>query len=497
MTMQRSSGILLHISSLPSPYGIGNLGKEAYRFADFLEKAGQKYWQILPTNPTGFGDSPYQALSAFAGNYYFIDPDWLVQRGWLPEKALQKDGWGEDASKTDFAVLFEKRTALLRQAYCGFRKAAPEDFAAFCAKERDWLEDYCLFRALKTEFQNRPWDEWEKPIRFREEKAMSHYRETLSEEVDFHRFLQYCFFTEWASLRGYLKEKGISVIGDIPIYVPFDSADVWSHPEGFQLNAARKPKVIAGCPPDAFNRSGQYWGHPIYDWDAMEQDGFSWWKARVGAAARLYDVIRIDHFRGIESYWSIPARNKTAKCGAWIPGPGKKLVDALTQTFPETQFIAEDLGFLTENVRELVRQSGFPGMKVLQFAFDGHMANEYLPHHYSENCICYSGSHDTDTLAHYLSTLPWQDDAFLHSYCGASGKEDLRLKLLEIGMQSRAVLFIAPMQDYLALDGSARMNEPGKALATNWRWRMLPGAATDRLAADIRQMTGQAGRLLP
>ena len=494
MKRERSSGILLHISSLPSPYGIGNLGEEAYGFVDFLKKAGQKFWQILPTNPTGFGDSPYQAFSAFAGNHYFIDPEDLVQEGWLTAAELQGD-WGSDPNLVDFGIQFEKKTALLRKAYARFRKKKPEDFKPFCKKEAAWLEDYCLFRALKTEFCGAPWQNWKEDLKFRRPEALKAYRRKLAGELGFHRFLQYCFFRQWQRLLAYAHENGVQIIGDIPIYVPLDSADVWANPDNFQLTKSLKPKVVAGCPPDAFSRDGQFWGHPIYDWEKIEKDGFAWWMQRIGAAARLYDVIRIDHFRGIESYWSIPGRNKTARMGQWVPGPGIKLVEKIRRTFPETAFIAEDLGFLTPDVHKLVKDSGFPGMKVLAFAFDSGTGNEYLPHHYTENCVCYTGTHDNDTLQSFLDTRTREQMEFMEEYLDIRQGDDRRLAVLTAGMASKADLFVAIMQDWLGLEGWARMNEPGKANGANWRWRMLPGAATDELAVQIRDMTEEAERI--
>lgn len=493
MKTTRSSGILLHISSLPSPYGIGDLGREAYKFIDFLKKAGQTFWQILPTNPTSYGDSPYQALSTFAGNHYFIDVEELVGLGWLTWEELQEN-WGDNPAMVDYGIQFEKKTALLRKAYDRFGVAVPDNFAEFCKKESKWLEDYCLFRAIKSHFGGKAWQEWEDGLKFREEKALDKYRKKLAKEMDFHRFLQYCFFAQWKKLQDYAHANGIKIIGDVPIYVPLDSVDVWANPEKFQLTKNLKPKVIAGCPPDVFNRDGQYWGHPIYDWDYMEKNQFAWWVDRIGGAARLYDVIRIDHFRGIESYFSIPGRNKTARVGRWIPGPGMKLVKMLQKNFPETEFIAEDLGFLTDDVRKLVIDSGFPGMKVLEFAFDDDTTNEYLPHHYIKNCVCYTGTHDNDTLAHWIETRTEEQLDFIREYLGLREDDDLRVALLETGMQSDAVWFVALMQDWLNLDGSARMNEPGKALPTNWRWRMLPGAATDELAAWILEMTNEGER---
>ena len=491
--MKRSSGVLLHISSLPSPYGIGNLGQAARDFVDFLAKAGQSWWQILPTTPTGYGDSPYQSASTFAGNPYFIDPDRLVEEGLLTPEELDLD-WGSDESCTDYGRLYEQRLPVLRKA---FDRAKPSpELDAFCRENSQWLDDYALFMAVKASFGGAPWLAWDADIRLRRPQALNRYSRELDEEIRFHKWLQYLFSVQWKALRAYAAQKGIQIIGDIPIYVPMDSADVWSAPENFQLGRTRQPRVVAGCPPDAFNRTGQYWGNPIYDWENMKADGFSWWLRRLDAAISQFDMVRIDHFRGIESYWSIPARHKTARYGKWVPGPGMALIDAARQAFPNGSFIAEDLGFLTPQVHELVRQSGFPGMKVLQFAFDGQDTNPYLPHTYGENCVCYTGTHDNPPLR------GWYEDAkktdldrdFAAKYMGLAQGEDFCNAVIRLGMESNAQLFICQMQDYLELGSVARMNEPGVRKPQNWCWRMKPGAADDALAGKIASLTKSSGR---
>ena len=343
--MERSSGILLHITSLPSKYGIGNLGKEAYAFVDFLKQAGQKYWQILPLCPPGYGDSPYQGFSTFAGNPYLIDPEQLVECGWLRQEVLDSVEWSQQDDQVDFRKMYDERLHMLQAAFHGFREDVPADFAAFTEQEASWLPEYALFMAIKAHFDDRPWLEWPADIRLHQPQALAHYRELLALDVQFHCFLQYVFHEQWQKLRAYAHENGVKIIGDVPIYVPLDSADVWAHPENFQLGRTRRPKCVAGCPPDGFSKNGQYWGNPIYDWERMEQSGFSWWLQRIGAAGRNYDVVRIDHFRGIESYWSIPAVNKTARKGHWVKGPGMKLVGAIQKEYPDIAFIAEDLGF--------------------------------------------------------------------------------------------------------------------------------------------------------
>ena len=493
--MNRSSGILLHITSLPSPYGVGNLGKAAYDFVDFLKKAGQSYWQILPICPPGYGDSPYQAFSTFAGNPYLIDPDQLVAAGWLTQAELDGESWGAHPAHVDFGLLYQTRLPMLRRAFARFLQSPPADFDEYVASQSAWLPEYALFMAVKALFGNGPWTDWPADIRAHQPSALTRYRAELAEDVQFHCFLQYCFHTQWQRLRRYANANGIRIIGDLPIYVPLDSADVWANPENFQLTRTRRPRVVAGCPPDGFSKNGQYWGNPIYDWDHMAARGFDWWLQRVVAAGRSFDVVRIDHFRGIESYWSIPGGNHTARCGKWVPGPGAALVDAIKAAYPEIDFIAEDLGFLTPAVLSLVEHSGFPGMKVLEFAFDPREPSNYLPDRYPENCICYTGTHDNETLAQFCANLSPESESYARSYLGIGPDDDLPEAIIAAGMQSKANLFVAQMQDYLGLGADARMNEPGTLKPENWRWRMLPGAASDELAEKIAGLTNAAKRV--
>ncbi len=492
--MKRSSGILLHISSLPSPYGIGNLGQAAREFIDFLVSAKQSYWQLLPISPTGYGDSPYQSASAFAGNPYFIDLDQLKQQGLLTEAELDLE-WSADSASVDYGRMYALRLPLLRKAFA--RAETGAEFEAFCQAEASWLDDYALFMAVKGHFGGKSWLDWDEEIRMRKPAAMAAYRNLLAEEIRFQQWLQYLFFDQWQALRNYAAEKKISIIGDIPIYVPLDSADVWSDPNSFQLKRTRRPRVVAGCPPDAFSRNGQYWGNPIYDWEGMEADGFRWWLRRIGAAVRFFDVVRIDHFRGIESYWSIPAHHKTARYGKWVKGPGMALIDAIKAAYPQAAFIAEDLGFLTPEVHALVEGSGFPSMKVLQFAFDSREPSNYLPHVYNENCVCYTGTHDNPTLRQWYeeSSEDDLDRDFARKYMKIEEGEDFCEAIIRLGMESKADLFMVQMQDYLRLGAEARMNEPGKLNSRNWRWRMLPGAAADELAAEIAALTTASGRI--
>ncbi len=485
----------MHITSLPSPYGIGSMGQAAFDFVDFLKKAKQTYWQILPINPPGYGDSPYQAFSTFAGNPYLIDLEQLVDCGWLRREELAGIKWGERDDQVDYSVMYTQRLQVLHMAWNRFRKEPPADIAVYIAQEQAWLDEYVLFMAVKAHFGDGPWTEWPLDIRLHQPEAMAHYRALLQDEIEFQCFMQYCFHVQWQRLRSYAHENGIRIIGDIPIYVPLDSADVWSHPENFQLTRTRRPRVVAGCPPDGFSANGQYWGNPIYDWDRMEQNGFSWWMDRLHAAGQNFDVVRIDHFRGIESYWSIPAVNRTARKGEWVKGPGMKLIRAIQKNCPDTEFIAEDLGFLTPEVQQMVQESGFPGMKVLEFAFDPREPSNYLPHKYEENCICYTGTHDNETLVQWCEGLDANSDAYARDYLHIGPEDDLAGAIIEAGMQSKAQLFVMQMQDYLRLGKEARMNEPGKLLPSNWRWRMLPGAANDALAEKIAGLTEQANRV--
>ena len=480
----KTSGILLHISSLPGAYGIGGMGREAYEFTDFLKKAGQSYWQILPICPPGFGNSPYQAFSAFAGNPYLIDPEQLAESGLLLPEELPH--W-EPTDKVDFSRVYPEKDKLFSAAFARFRK--DRSYQTFLKRNRDWLPEYALFMAVKDHFGGVCWLEWEADIRSHAPEAVARYTAFLQEKIDYHCFLQYEFDRQWRKLHSYAKKNGIRILGDIPIYVPLDSADVWACPENYRLDSDRRPEVVAGCPPDGFSETGQYWGNPIYDWARMERSGFDWWLRRVGSAAAKFDAVRIDHFRGIESYWSIPAEHSTAQYGHWEKGPGMALIDAIRKAYPKTEFIAEDLGFLTPEVLQLVADSGFPGMKVLEFAFDPREPGNYLPHLYGENCVCYTGTHDNETLCQWCEGISPESRTYAREYLGISPEADLADAIITAGMRSNARLFVAQMQDYLRLGGNARMNEPGTLKEENWRWRMLPGAANDKLAEKIAAWT--------
>ena len=489
----RASGILLHITSLPSPYGIGTLGQEAYRFAEFLHKAGQRYWQMLPTGPTSYGDSPYQSFSAFAGNPYFIDLSLLVEDGLLTQEEVEGPFWGEESDRVNYSAVYESRLPLLKKAYTRGYALDYGLVTDFEAEQASWLPDYALFMALKSEFNMRAWTEWPEDIRLREEEALTHYRERLAEEIRFYSYLQFLFFRQWNAFKDHCAALNLLLIGDLPIYVALDSADVWANPELFLLDEARRPTHVAGVPPDYFSSDGQLWGNPLYDWACMEKDGFAWWMRRIAASARLFDVLRIDHFRGFSSYWSVPCGEKTAKNGVWRKGPGQAFIDALKLNFPELPVIAEDLGILTQDVYELMEYAGYPGMRVLQFAFDSLCEGCYQPHTYPVGCVCYTGTHDNDTVMGWLKNGDPAAVGYAVEYLGLNSLEGLNWGFIRGGMSSVADLFIAQMQDYLGLGSDARMNTPSTT-GCNWCWRMLPEMANDALAKKIARMTKMYGR---
>ena len=489
----RESGILMHISSLPGPYGIGSMGKNAFEFVDFLEKAGQKVWQILPLSPTGYGDSPYQSCSAFAGNHYLIDLDTLIEEGLLEKAEAGSFFWGNNEEKVDFGALYESRSKVLRLAYSRF--VPDEKYNKFVSENEKWLSEYALFAAIKDSFGGKPWTEWPKELRLRDEKALSEKREELSEDISFRCFLQYEFYSQWEKLRSYANKKGIKVVGDIPIYVPLDSADVWAEPEQFLLNEDLSPKCVAGCPPDSFSAVGQLSGNPIYDWEKMKKSGFAWWIKRLGAARHLYDIIRIDHFRGFESFWSIPAGDKTAMNGHWEKGPGMDFMNAIKSALPEIDFIAEDLGYVTPEVRKLQEDSGYPGMKVMQFAFDSREAGNYLPHTYPENSVVYSGTHDNPTLVQWLSEVAESDLEEGKAYLGLSEEEGIVKGIIRGCMASVSRICVISMQDYLELGKEARMNLPGTLSDKNWTWRAKPGFASEELGEYILKITKRFERI--
>ena len=489
----RKSGILMHVTSLPSPYGIGSMGKCAYEFVDFLCKAGQSYWQVLPLNPTGYGDSPYQAFSSFAGNHYLIDLDMLIQEQLLLQEEVDAVNWSRDENRVDFGCLFENRCKLLHLAWKRFVPNAEYD--QFVAENADWLEDYGLFMSLKDKNHGNPWYEWSISLMKRIPGILDSSYEEMRDSVQFHYFLQYQFFRQWKALRSYANQRGIKIIGDVPIYVPLDSVDVWSAPELFQLDGNCRPTAVAGCPPDSFAADGQLWGNPLYRWDKMKETGFAWWIRRLTAAARMYDVVRLDHFRGFESFWAVPAGDKTAAGGQWMKGPGLDYIQAIPAALPDLDFIAEDLGYVTPEVRQLQLDSGYPSMKVLQFAFDSREESDYLPHTYPVNSVCYVGTHDNMTLAQWLSEADPQDVALAKNYLGLNEEEGFAWGMIRGAMGSVSKLCVIQMQDYLALDGAARMNFPGTLSSANWTWRAGKDYLSEALTARIYEITRRYARV--
>ena len=469
------------------------MGKCAYEFVDFLCEAGQSYWQILPLSPTGYGDSPYQSFSTFAGNHYLIDLDMLIEEGLLTQEEADAVCWSSDESRVDYGCLYNNRAKLLQLAYERF--TPDEAFRKYISDNADWLEDYALFMTLKEKFHGKDWQSWPMSLMLRLPEIVESFRTELEHSIRFHYFLQYKFFRQWAALRSYANQKGIRIIGDVPIYVPLDSADVWSNPHLFQLDSSGKPKAVAGCPPDSFTADGQLWGNPLYDWDKMKETNFAWWIRRLAAAARMYDVVRLDHFRGFESYWAVPAGDKTAAGGSWKLGPGLDFIRAIQDALPDLDFIAEDLGFVTPEVRQLQEESGYPGMKVLQFAFDSRESSDYLPHTYPVNSVCYSGTHDNLTLAQWFQEAADEDIAMAKDYLGLNREEGLIWGMIRGCMGSVSRLCVIQMQDYLELGSFARMNFPGTLSGNNWTWRAGAGFATDALKKRIYETTRRYGRL--
>ena len=491
----RRNGMLLPIASLPSPYGIGGFSKEAYEFIDLLEETGQKLWQILPLGPTSYGDSPYQSFSTFAGNPYFIDLDTLVEKGWLTKEACEASDYGDNESYIDYGRIYNSRFVLLKQAFLNSDVLSDEKFAEFCKANQHWLPDYALYMALKNQNDGKSWIEWEEEIRLRKPEAVEYYKKELEEECNFYEFLQYEFHEQWTKVKEYAHEKGIQIVGDVPIYVAFDSADTWANPELFQLDEKNLPLGVAGCPPDAFSATGQLWGNPLYNWAYHKTTGYDWWLKRIACCFDLYDIVRIDHFRGFDEYYSIPYGDETAVNGHWEKGPGMDLFDAVKEKLGELDIIAEDLGFLTESVFQLLKDSGYPGMKVLQFAFDPSEDSDYLTYKYQRNCVVYTGTHDNDTTAGWFEKLSDGDREVALRYMNSfyTPKEEQHWDLIALAMRSTADTCIIPVQDFLGLGSEARINMPS-TLGDNWKWRMTKGAFSEELKEKIRRMTKLYGR---
>ena len=489
---ERSSGILLHPTSLPGKYGIGSLGKEAYKFVDFLKKANQKLWQIFPLGPTGYGDSPYQCFSTFAGNPYLIDFDLLIEQNLLNEEDLRDVDFGGNEEYIDYGAIYNQKYPLLRKAYDNF-KANGNDYLrgkldAFKAENNDWLNDYSLFISLKNHFNGLPWTEWPHDIKVREEAAVSKYREELADDIEYNNFIQCLFFNQWDNLKKYANDNGIKIIGDIPIFVAVDSSDAWANPEIFLFDPELKPVKVAGVPPDYFSATGQLWGNPLYDWDKLKELNYKWWVDRVRANLSTCDIIRIDHFRGFEAYWAVPYGDDTAINGQWVKGPGIDLFNKIKEELGDLPIIAEDLGLMTQGVIDLRDATGFPGMKILGFAFDSNEENEYLPHTYTKNCVVYTGTHDNDTLIGWFTKAKEEDKQVARNYLNSHSDDEIHWDALRGAWSSVANMAIAPIQDFLGLGSEARINTPGVA-SGNWQWRLKDGVLTDELAERIAKLT--------
>lgn len=470
--LDRGMGLLMPISALPSMYGIGTLGKESYDFVDFLKRVGFRYWQVLPVGPTSFGDSPYQSFSAFAGNPYFIDLDELVKEGLLKKSEIDKYKWYEVEDDIDYEKIYNYRFTVLNKAYGRSSHNNTKEYREFLEENKYWLHDYSLYMAVKAHFNNREWLLWDDDIKYRKEAAIKNYESKLASEINFWKFVQFKFYEQWKKIRSYANSYGIEIIGDIPLYVALDSSDVWVHGDLFELDERKKPIHIAGVPPDGFSEDGQRWGNPLYRWDVMEKRNFHWWRERMKASASIYDVIRIDHFIGIVNYYSIPESSKTAASGEWVMGPGKKLTDAIKEAIGDAKIIAEDLGVLTPNVKQLIEETGYPGMKILEFGLLGPWDNEYLPHNYqSSNIIAYTGTHDNETLVGFLNARTEEEIDALLTYFNVKKREELPDVIIRSLFASIADVAIVQMQDLLKLDNKARMNFPS-TVGCNWRWRM-------------------------
>lgn len=490
----RRSGVLMPVSSIPSRYGIGTFSRQAYDFINLLEQAGQTYWQMLPLGPTGYGDSPYQSFSTFAGNPYYIDLEALIEKGWLTEEECDQYDFGDNEEYIDYEKIYLSRFKALRTAYGNSRIGEQEDFQRFCRENAYWLDDYALYMAVKNSFGGKSWSEWDDDIRLRRPEAMKRCREKFADEIGFYQFQQYLFAVQWFALKAYANQKKIQIIGDIPIYVAFDSADTWANPELFQLDEDLIPVAVAGCPPDAFSATGQLWGNPLYRWDYHKETEYAWWMKRIAYCYDLYDVVRIDHFRGFDEYYSIPYGDPTAEFGHWEKGPGYDIFKTMKAKLGNKAVIAEDLGFLTDTVIKLVKKTGYPGMKILQFAFDSREESDYLPHNYTANSIVYTGTHDNDTTVGWYDTLNRKDKTFAKKYLNIRSNKDVHWAFIRAALASVSDTCIIPMQDYLGLGTEARINMPS-TLGTNWKWRMLPGQFTEELAEQMKDMARLYGRV--
>lgn len=495
----RAAGILLPITSLPSKYGIGCFSESAYRFIDFLREAKQGFWQVLPLGQTGYGDSPYQSFSSFAGNPYFVSLEEFVKEGLLTYGECEASELDSDTEYVDYEKQYKNRYPLLRMAYERSNINDNDDFKIFCRKNVYWLEDYSLYTALKESFGQKPFSEWQREYKLGEKQAVESAKRDLKDEIGFCKFIQYKFFEQWNKLKEYANENGVRIIGDIPIYTAADSADVWANPELFQLDKDKRPLFVAGCPPDGFSEEGQLWGNPLYDWTKNQAERFNWWIKRLEHSFSMYDVLRIDHFRGFDEYYSVKYGSKNAVEGEWRKGPGIELFRAAERVLGKKNVIAEDLGYITDSVRKLVRNSGFCGIKVLEFAFDSRdtgSANDYLPHNYPNNCVVYTGTHDNQTLKSWFAELPGDEKLAVRNYLYDYYTPDDKIpdSLIALALQSPADTCIIPMQDWLGLGDEARINTPS-TIGNNWKWRMTAEQMSDELSERIGIMTMRYSRM--
>ena len=491
----RKNGILLHISSLPSPYGIGTLGKEAYDFVDFLKRSGQSVWQVLPLCPTGYGDSPYASYSTFAGNPYFIDLDLLAKDGLLNEEDYKYIDWGEKADQVDFGKMYNNRYPVLARAVNRFLENPDAEYETFCKKNAHWLDDYALFMALKDANEGKAWLDWDEEHRLYDAKKSVKWAQENKDRMDYYKVMQYLFFKQWDALRAYANENGVEILGDLPIYVALDSVDAWSHPELFLLDKDGRPSAVAGCPPDGFSADGQLWGNPLYDWDYHKKTGYDWWIRRIDHLTKVFDILRIDHFRGFDSFYAIPYGAKTAKKGEWLKGPGIDLFKVMEKKIGKRNIVAEDLGFLTDSVKEMLAESGFPGMKILEFAFDSRddSGSEYLPYNYPKNSIAYAGTHDNETIQGWFHSISPEDKKYACDFMDAYNPDEYNWEMMRTVIASPSDTSILQAQDLLNLDSSARMNTPGKP-SGNWTWRLTPGWLTDDIECALTWLTKLYGR---
>ncbi|MGM9533732.1 MAG: 4-alpha-glucanotransferase [Intestinibacter sp.] len=492
----RRNGILLPITSLPSKYGIGSFSKEAYDFIDILEEAGQKIWQILPLGPTGYGDSPYQSFSTFAGNPYFIDLEQLIEEGLLTEEECESCDWGNNIEYIDYEKIYLSRFKILKKAYNRSNINNSQKFLAYCEKNKWWLDDYALYMSIKDSLGGKSWLEWDEKLKSRDEETLCKYKAMLEEDIIFYKYIQYLFSMQWGKLKSYANEKGISIVGDIPIYVALDSADTWSNQKLFQLDEQKNPIAVAGCPPDSFSEDGQLWGNPLYDWQYHKSTDYKWWINRIKYSFDLYDIVRIDHFRGFDEYFSIPYGDKTAVGGTWKKGPGIELFKFLNDELGDVEIIAEDLGFLTDTVIKLLKDTGYPGMKILQFAFDSREESDYLPHNYDRNCVVYTGTHDNNTIVGWFDDINEHDKKMCIDYINDQSIDNrfINWDMICLAMRSVADTCIIPVQDVLGLDKSARINTPS-TLGNNWKWRMTEGCFSEELIKKLRRLTKLYGRI--